>query len=100
MSEIVPCDRYAITIIGRTVSLAGKPRINARSIVPSRPIALANGSRIEEIEESKVSPPIVIFAKHQMISPAGAATAAALPKTNRVLSKIERTMTLKKSGFL
>lgn len=32
--------------------------------------------------------------------PAGAATAAALPRTKRVLSKIERTMTFKTCGFL
>ena len=100
VSEIVPWDRYAMTIIGRTVSLAGKPRINARSIVPSSPMALANGSRIADVLLSRVSPPMVMFANIHIISPAGAATAAALPKTNRVLSRIERTITRKKSGFL
>ena len=38
--------------------------------------------------------PTVMFAISQMTSPAGAATAAALPRTKSVLSKIERTITL------
>ena len=99
-SDIVPCDKYAITIIGSTVSFAGKPRIKAKSMVPSSPIVLANGSRSEDTEESNVFPPIVIFANIHIIRPAGAATAAALPRTKSVLSKMERTITLKKSGFL
>jgi hypothetical protein len=35
-----------------------------------------------------------------MIRPAGAATITALPRTNKVLSKIERTITFLKSGIL
>ena len=40
------------------------------------------------------------FESIQIIIPAGAATAIALPKTNKVLSKIERTITFPICGFL
>lgn len=36
---------YSIIIIGITISLAGKPRINAVSITPSIPNSWANGSK-------------------------------------------------------
>lgn len=38
---ICPVDIYAIIIIGSTISLAGNPKINAISIMPSRPMASA-----------------------------------------------------------
>ena len=44
--------------------------------------------------------PTVIFAISQIIIPAGAATATARPNTNKVRSKIERTITLPICGFL
>ena len=40
-----------------------------------------------------------ILAISQMTSPAGAATTTALPRTNRVLSKMERTSTFPICGF-
>ena len=44
--------------------------------------------------------PIDIFENIQIIMPAGAATQIALPKTNNVLSKIERKITFPICGFL
>ena len=41
-----------------------------------------------------------IFAKSHITIPAGAAIAIALPRTNKVLSKIERTKTFPNWGFL
>ena len=41
-----------------------------------------------------------MFAIRYINSPAGAATAIALPKTKRVLSKTERIKTFKIRGFL
>lgn len=41
-----------------------------------------------------------MFANNQITRPAGAATAIALPSTNKVLSKIERTKTFPICGFL
>ena len=83
-------DIYAIIAIGMTISFAGKPSINARSITPSSPISLANGSRKPLEILRSVAPFTDIFAKSQIISPAGAATATALDKTKIVLSKTER----------
>ena len=100
VSLSVPSARYAIIIIGITVSFAGKPRIKAIRITPSSPINLPIGSSAAEQTESMLSPPIYTFAASHIISPAGAATAAALPKTNSVRSKIDRTITLPICGLL
>lgn len=43
---------------------------------------------------------MVTLEKSQITIPAGAAIATALPRTNKVLSKIERTITLPICGFL
>lgn len=99
-SVSVPVAVYAIIIIGTTVSLAGKPSIKAVSMTPSSPMSFANGSSAPEKADNRLSPRTVTFAASQIIMPAGAATAAALPRTKRVLSKIERTMTFKTCGFL
>lgn len=80
-------------IRGITISFAGKPNINASSIVPSRPIILANGSKAPEHNERSVSPPNDTFANTQITSPAGAAMLIALPRTNSVRSRIDRTIT-------
>ena len=47
-----------------------------------------------------LAPSILIVAKSQIISPAGAATAKALTNTNNVLSKIDLTKILPIWGFL
>ena len=91
ISERLPAERYAATIIGRTISFAGNPKINAVRITPSSPKNLANGSRKPVICESSEKFPTEIFESSQMTSPAGAATAAALDKTKRVLSKTDLT---------
>ena len=46
-----------------------------------------------------LTPPAVIFAISQMTSPAGAATAAALPRTKSVRSNTDRTSTFPICGF-
>lgn len=99
-SVSVPVAVYAIIIIGTTVSFAGKPSIKAVNMTPSSPMSFANGSSAPEKADNRLSPRTVTFAASQIIMPAGAATAAALPRTKRVLSKIERTMTFKTCGFL
>lgn len=80
-------------IIGITISFAGKPRIKARRIMPSRPMILPTGSRkfaiVIRIEVSFTEQ----FARIQIRSPAGAAVIHALPSTKMVLSNIERTIT-------
>ena len=85
---------YAIIIIGMTISLAGNPRIKAIRMTPSIPSSLPNGSRKLVQWASRVISPTVIFAISQIKSPAGAATMTALPRTNSVRSKTERTITL------
>lgn len=96
----VPCDRYIIIIMGTTISLAGKPSIKASKIVPSSPICLPNGSRksavIFKIEES----PMLMLASNHISIPAGAATAAARPRTKSVRSKTERMIILPICGGL
>ncbi len=74
--------------------------MKANRITPSSPIRLAKGSRKSEHTTNKVLSPIVMFAKAQIKSPAGAATATALLSTNRVLSKIDLTNTFAICGFL
>ena len=44
-SAMLPWDIYDIIITGITISLAGNPRKNAESMVPSNPKALPKGSR-------------------------------------------------------
>lgn len=97
---IVPFAKYVMIIIGITISFAGKPRIKAINITPSSPIIFANGSKNVETYVKMLASPTVIFAINHIIKPAGAATAAALPKTNSVRSKIERTITFPTCGFL
>lgn len=100
ISVIVPAPEYAITIMGITVSFAGNPKMNAIKIMPSSPISLPSGSKKFAHILSTLSPPTVIFAARNIISPAGAATIAALPRTKRVLSNTERTITCEICGFL
>lgn len=99
ISSMLPVDKYAITITGIIISLAGKPKIKAMRITPSKPIHLAKGSNNPAQHDSTLTSPIIIFAASQMISPAGAATAAALASTNNVLSKMERTIILPTCGL-
>ena len=93
ISTRVPCDRYIITAIGITISFAGKPRIKAIKITPSIPIICAKGSKKSAQYLKRLTSPIWRFARTQIIRPAGAATATALFKTNKVLSKIDLTTT-------
>ena len=86
--------------MGKTISFAGIPKIKAVKIYPSNPINFANGFKKFAIIINKLSPFIPTFANIQITSPAGAATTIALPKTNNVLSKIERTNIFANCGFL
>ena len=73
--------------------MAGKPRIKAMRMMPSSPIRVPRGSRKPAMCIRRLSPPTVRLARSQITRPAGAATATARPRTNRVRSKMERTMT-------
>lgn len=84
-----------MTITGRMVSFAGKPRRNAARMIPSRPIIRPRGSKNPEISLSSDSPSIEILASSHSIMPVGAATHTALPRTNNVRSKTERMITLR-----
>ena len=96
---IVPCVIYAISIIGMTISFAGKPSMNAIKITPSSPIKPANGSRKPAHTDKRLSPPILIFAASHIIAPAGAAIAAARPRTKSVRSNTERIITFPICGM-
>lgn len=96
----LPLHKYAIIIIGITISLAGKPNMNAINITPSNPNSFANGSKKLEIWFNRLTSEIITLDNIHSIIPAGAATIIALPKTNRVLSNIERIITLPNCGFL
>ena len=100
ISVIVPCARYAMIAIGITISFAGNPNIKAINIIPSSPMRRAKGSRKFAQYFNKVTSPTVTFANIQITNPAGAATAAARPKTKSVLSQMERTMIRPTCGFL
>ena len=100
ISDKLPVERYAIIIIGITISFAGKARIKAISITPSSPKSVANGSRKSAQIASILLSPILMFAINQIIIPAGKATERERPKTKRVRSNTERTRTLKSWGFL
>ena len=67
--------------------------MNAIRIIPSMPIDFANGSRRFEQYERTLYSPIKILDINQINNPAGAATSTARPKTKRVLSNTERTIT-------
>ena len=74
--------------------------MNAAKMYPSIPINLANRSKNVAICVSILIPPTYIFPIIQIIIPAGSATVIALPKTNNVLSNIERISTFPICGFL
>ncbi len=93
-------DVYPITVNGITISFAGKAKIKAISIIPSRPISRANGSRKSAQIFNIDTESICTFAIIQIINPAGAATDTARPKTKSVLSKTDRAITLLICGFL
>ena len=95
-----PCDKYAISIIGITISFAGKPKINAIKIMPSNPIKFPIGFKKLPKCVKSVPPQTETFAISHIIRPAGAETVIARPKTNSVLSKTERTKTLPICGTL
>ena len=92
--------KYIISAIGRTISFAGSPNINARRIVPSRPKKLAGASKKFEISTSRLIPFMFILFKMKITRPAGAATVTALAKINRIFVLTEFIMVLKKSGVL
>ena len=81
-------------MMGTTISLAGKPRMKAIRITPSRPSSRAKGSRKPVQWFRMLTPPTVTLAQSQISRPAGAATATARPSTNSVRSSTERAMTL------
>ena len=99
-STKLPLHKYAIIIIGITISLAGKPNINAINITPSNPNSFAKGSKKLEMWFKMLISEIITLDNIHSIIPAGAATIMALPKTNSVLSNIDRIITLPNCGFL
>ena len=99
ISTRLPVERYAMMMMGTTISLAGKPRINASRITPSRPKKRAAGSKNAALRVRSVWPSSVRFAMTHISMPAGAATIAARPRTNSVRSKMERTITLPICGL-
>ena len=90
-SAKLPVAIYAMMIIGKTISFAGKPNINAIRITPSSPIRRANGSKNPVQWLSRLMPSTLTLASSQIISPAGAATITARLSTKSVLSNSERT---------
>ena len=86
--------------MGKTISLAGSPNINAVSITPSRPNRAAKGFKKELIMLSKLLLFIWVLASSHITAPDGAATITARHKTPRVLSNTERTNTFINCGFL
>ena len=78
---------------GMTSSFAGKPRMNASRITPSIPNTRAAGSKNAVMCDRIAVFPICTLASSQMSTPAGAATAAALARTNSVRSRTLRTIT-------
>lgn len=69
-------------------------------MTPSTPRSCPNGSSKSVKRFNREMSPEAMFARSQMIAPAGAATITALPRTKMVLSKIERIITLPILGFL
>ena len=65
-SKILPEDIYAIMIIGKTISLAGIPKINAKSTTPSKPKRRANGSKKSAQICKRVLSPMCRLANSQM----------------------------------
>ena len=90
---------YAISIMGITISLAGKPNTKAVRITPSIPISFPKGSIASVQCMSRVLSPAVTFAKIHITIPAGAATLTALPSTNKVRSNTERIIVLPICGL-
>ncbi len=76
------------------------PKTKAVIIYPSSPINFAKGSKKFAIWVNKVISFKVVFARSQMIIPAGAAIFIALARTKRVLSNIERINIFPIWGFL
>ena len=74
--------------------------MKAVKIYSSNPIRLAKGFKKLAIIVRRLSPLNPIFAKSQITRPAGAATKIALPRTNKVLSKMERISIFPTCGFL
>lgn len=91
--------QYAIKIKGITISFAGRPKINAMTITPSRPKSRPNGSKKSEMIFSSEAPSTLTLAKNQISSPAGAAAIRALKSTNKVLSKTECIITFNICGL-
>ena len=89
-SAAFPFEPYIISMIGRTISFAGKPRINPVSISPLSPIIFPSGERKSQRYIITGLSFIIIVPISQITAPAGAATAAALPSIRTVLSNTER----------
>ena len=70
ISTRLPVDRYAIIIIGTTISLAGRPRINASKITPSIPSIWAKGSKKCAQCANSVMSPALRLANSQINNPA------------------------------
>jgi len=89
MSVIIPVPRYAITIVGTTISLAGMAMMYVSMMTPSRPIAWPRGSSHPAITATSVRSPQWMLASSQITAPAGAAVHIARHSTNSVRSMID-----------
>ena len=78
-------ERYPISMIGTTISFAGKPSNKARIITPSSPKITPTGFKIDTKWFKTEIPPILTLAITQISTPAGIATLTALPSTNIAL---------------
>ena len=72
-SERLPCTMYVMMRIGTTISFAGRPRIKASKMAPSRPRIRPIGSSACAQCESRLAPPTSTLARIHSSRPAGAA---------------------------
>ena len=91
--------RYIINRTGITISFAGIPNKNARSIAPSRPTNSPIGDNKPDNTLSTEAPFIVILETRYSIKPAGAATNTALVSISEVLSYMDLMMVLDICGI-
>ena len=94
-----PCDKYIIITIGRTISLAGNPRINPVRMAPSIPRNCPAGSRKTTISCKQLSPLYCTFARIHSTIPAGAENTTARRRTNHIFSRTELIKIRLISGF-
>ena len=83
---IMPAPMYTIIMVGTTISFAGMAMMYARRMTPSKPSNNPNGFNQSAIARAKFESAMEIFARIQMIAPAGAAVCMARHSTKMVRS--------------